>query len=364
MAIRTPEGNLTRIGKEKEAMRHMLWHAIQTNWFEYKAGSQLYHFRFPLRYQREARDDVPIYFEKPGPSLMQRQPEFSDPAVRKQVKEKVEKVIRRRYLARVSTGLKLKSLIKYFAVPKGLDDVRIVYDGTASGLNDAIWAPSFWLPTIDSLVRALDADSWMSDRDIGDMFLNFQLHKSAWPFAGVDIGPILDEEGKASEDRWYHWCRNAMGFTSSPHNSIKMALVAEEVILGDRLDKNNPFQWSRVELNLPGMLKYNPSKTWMARVRKDGLNACALFTFVDDKRITGATRELAWQASSRLAQIQAYLGIRQDATRKVGLCLQQPRSWAGAVVHVRPGEGVFILTSEEKWIKLKDTVEKWIGIVE
>ena len=79
---------------------------------------------------------------------MQRQPEFADPRVRDRVKPKIEKVIKRRYMARVSTGIKLKSLIKYFAVPKGLEDIRIVYDGTASGLNDAVWAPSFWLPTI------------------------------------------------------------------------------------------------------------------------------------------------------------------------------------------------------------------------
>ncbi|KAL3801923.1 LOW QUALITY PROTEIN: hypothetical protein ACHAWO_010695 [Cyclotella atomus] len=137
MALRTPEGRLTRIGKEKEAMRHMIWHAIHTNWFEYKAGSHLYHFRFPIS-GGEAQDGVPIYFEKPGPSVMQRQPEFPNPAMRQQVKEKIEKVIRRRYLTKVSTGLKLKSLIKYFAVPKGLDDVRIVYDGTASGLNDSV----------------------------------------------------------------------------------------------------------------------------------------------------------------------------------------------------------------------------------
>jgi hypothetical protein len=118
---------------------------------------------------------------------MKPQPTFADDGVRERVKPKIEKVIKRRYMARVTTGLRLKSLIKYFAVPKGIDDIRIVYDGTASGLNDSVWAPSFWLPTIDSLVRALDADSWMADRDIGDMFLNFQLHESVWPFAGVDI---------------------------------------------------------------------------------------------------------------------------------------------------------------------------------
>jgi hypothetical protein len=51
-----------------------------------------------------ARDGVPIYFERPGPSVMQCQPEFSDPNVKALVKEKVDKVIKRRYLLRVSTA--------------------------------------------------------------------------------------------------------------------------------------------------------------------------------------------------------------------------------------------------------------------
>jgi len=360
LPVRSKSGKLTNIGREREAMRNLLWHATEASWFEYKAGSRVYHFRFPIRYQRIARDGVPVFFEQPGPSVMQPQPEFKDPEVRERVREKVTKVMKRRYVVRLTTGLDLKSLIKYFAVPKGLDDIRIVYDGTASGLNDAVWAPSFWLPTIDSLVRALDADSWMSDRDIGDMFLNFQLHESVWPFAGVDVGPILDEQGKISEERWYYWVRNAMGFKSSPYNSIKMALVAEEVIVGDRHDVSNPFQWSRVRLNLPGSKDYDPSASWISKVRADDMMACVLFTFVDDERIVGATEELAWQASHRLAQIQSYLGI-QDAARKVGLCLQQPRAWAGAVVHAMPGEGVFVLTSEEKWTKMKSIVAKWLG---
>eukprot|EP00956_Cyclotella_meneghiniana_P019471 scaffold33317_cov124-Cyclotella_meneghiniana.AAC.1 len=55
-------------------------------------------------------------------------------------------VKRRRYLIG-STRLDLKAIIKYFAVPKGEKDWRIVYDATASGLNECVWAPSFWLPT-------------------------------------------------------------------------------------------------------------------------------------------------------------------------------------------------------------------------
>jgi hypothetical protein len=48
----------------------------------------------------------------------------------------------------------------------------------------------------------------------------------------------------------------------------------------------------------------------------------------------------------------------------VDVCLQQPRAWAGAGVHIRPGEGVFVLTSEEKWAKLKDIISKWLQVLD
>ena len=165
----------------------------------------------------------------------------------------------RRYLLR--TGCRMKSLICYFGVPRGDSNVRMVYDATANRLNDAVWVPSFWLPTSESLLRGLGSDSWMSDRDIGDMFLNFQLHHSAIPFTGVDLGPLYDNKKELDAKRQYaHWDRNLMGFKSSPYNSIKMALIAEEVIKGDRLETGvgadgrelNPFHWCSIRLNLPG----------------------------------------------------------------------------------------------------------------
>lgn len=356
---RRKEGKLTKLGWELEGMRNMLWHVTETNWFEYLCGSKTYYFRYPIRYHSLARDGCKVYFEKPGPSTKQAQPKFPDPKVRTKVKEKVMKVVKRKYM--VGTTVPLSSLIKYFAVPKGEDDIRIVYDATASGLNECVWAPSFWLPTVDSMLRALDADSWMADRDIGDMFLNFELHKSAWPFAGVDLKPIAEDDGKVTFVRWYHWVRNLMGFKPSPYGSIKTALVAEEVVRGDRHDPTNPYQWDRVNLNLPGP-GFNPTKAWVSKIRKDELVACDLFTFVDDERITGPTEELTWQAGHTLGAKQSYLGI-QDAARKVGPCSQTPRAWAGAVVHVVPRKGVCVLTSEEKWRKLKSIVAKWLAKV-
>ena len=50
-----------------------------------------------------------------------------------------------------------------------------------------------------------------------------------------------------------------MGFKASPYNSVRMYLVAEEVIRGDRHDPNNAFQWSHLRLNLPALKGYTPS---------------------------------------------------------------------------------------------------------
>ena len=353
---RTAGGQLTQIGKELDAVRGILWHANETNWFEYLAGSRLHHFRFPIRYRKEARDGTKIYFETEGPSTRQRQPDIP-PEMLDQVREKIRKVIKRRYMMRVTTEWDIKSLIKFFAVPKGERDIRMVYDATASGLNAAVWAPTFWLPTINTLVRSLDASSWMTDRDMGDMFLNFPLHEMARPFAGVDIKPILTGQ-EAKKFRWYQWVRNAMGFAPSPYNSIKMALIAEEVIRGDRADVTNPFHWSEVRMNLPGSATYDPTRSWIMKFRSDGLSACDFFTFVDDERIKGPTEDLTWRAAHTMAAKQAYLGI-QDAARKADKCTQQPRAWAGAVVHVTQDEGVCVLTSEEKWTKMKKILKRW-----
>ena len=316
-----PEGTSkwkSRLLVELDAIRNILWHASETSWFEYLAGSKLHHFRFPLRYRKLARDGVPTYFEKEGPQSKQRQPDIK-PEMKEAVRAKILKVIRKRYLVKVRTSLDIKSLIKFFAVPKGEKDIRMVYDATASGLNAAVWAPPFWLPTIDSLTRSLQNTSWMTDRDVGDMFLNFPLHKSARPFAGVDIKPILNPDDP-DQHRWYQWARNAMGFAPSPHDSVMMALVVEEVIKGDRFDPKNPFQWKFVRLNMPGTQSYDPSEPWIMKVRADELSAAviySLFTFVDDERVAGATDDNTWEASHAVGS-----GIQTVVFRHAGCCSQ------------------------------------------
>jgi hypothetical protein len=363
---RTKGEALTELGRDRAAIAGVLWHSTNTNWFEFHAGSRLVHLWFPIRYRKMARDGVPVYFEWPGPTTREAQPIVADAVMRAKAKEKIFKVVKRQYL--LTSGIKVKSLKKYFTVPKGEEDICLVYNATAN-LNDCVWVPTFWLPTVDSLVRALDKDSWMTDQDVGDMFLNFQLHESVKPFTGVDLSSLYKTEAETGP-RWAVWDRNLMEFATSPYNSIKMVLIAKEICRGNRHKERlgsdgkelNPFQWARIRLNLPGTKGYDPGKSWISKMRSDGRVACDVFSFVDDERVTGPTKELTWQASHVLASKQSSLGI-QDAGRKARPCSKTPGAWAGAIVHVLALLGVCVLTSAKKWTKMKNILDKWWKLV-
>ena len=55
-------------------------------------------------------------------------------------------------------------------------DWRIVFHEGAKKLNNAVFVPSFSLPTVNSLLWLVDGKTVMSDRDMGDMFHNIQLY--------------------------------------------------------------------------------------------------------------------------------------------------------------------------------------------
>jgi hypothetical protein len=97
--------------------------------------------------------------------------------------EKLKKVFARRYFL---YGMIL-SLTSFFAIVKGATDIRMVYNGTSSGMNSHLWAPWFALPPICALLRALEVNTYMADSDIGEMFLNFILEERCTRLAGVDL---------------------------------------------------------------------------------------------------------------------------------------------------------------------------------
>ena len=93
-----------------------------------------------------------------------------------------------------------------------------------------------------------------------------------------------------------------MGFVASPCNSLKMALIADEVCKGNRYQTGkgvdnkelNPIQWYSIWLNLPGTVGYDPTLSWVSNMQRDGHIACDLFTFMDNGTVIGPSKELTW----------------------------------------------------------------------
>jgi hypothetical protein len=155
-----------------------------------------------------------------------------DESKREVMKKKLEKV---RWLGYIYPG-QVDSLTSYFSVSKGDTDIRMVYDGTKSGLNDALWAPWFALPTVESHLRSVGPSTHMGDIDIGDMFHNFVLHEQVQQVAGIDLTPFFLEELITRRDvrvLWERWVRCAMGLKCSPYNTIQGALIMDEFIRGN-----------------------------------------------------------------------------------------------------------------------------------
>ena len=305
---------------EREANRHAgrdcIERACGADWWEWLAGSRLFFWRWPRESWITARDGFPFWVNGRLPRYHVPQRREKDDRVRAQVQKKLETVLRRGYIIKGN----VKSLTGYFAVPKGPEDIRMVYDGTKSGLNDVLWAPNFMLPSVDTLVNAINEDSWMADLDLGEMFLNFMLHPEIQPYCGVDLSPYF---GKA-KGGWQRWGRCAMGLKTSPYLCVKGLLLGEEVIQGDIRDPKNSFGWDTVLLNLPGDEKYNPSEPRVKRIRKStGKLAAIMVKYVDDLRPTGSSEKECWEATHQAGSRMTYLGL-QDATRKTRPPSQTP----------------------------------------
>lgn len=255
------------------------------------------------------------------------------------------------------------SLTSFFAVPKGTDDIRIVYDTTKSGLNNAIWTPKFFLPTMASVLNYADDHTFYGDIDIGEMFLNYFLDPEIRPWAGVDVTALYSatnqecDRDTKSKRTLMRWERSLMGVRSSPYNCVRAYLISEEVIRGDRLDVANPFRWHRIVFNMPGTESYNPMKPWMYRFDEvDQVMAVFVTSYVDDLR-TGSNA--GRDACDRLTHVTSsklnYLG-EQDAPRKRGEASREPGAWAGSIVVSKEGEGLFLTISQEKWDKVRKII--------
>jgi hypothetical protein len=84
------------------------------------------------------RDGTPLWLDLTlTPSYRRPQHVERNPTLKARVKEKLDKVLKRRYF---EVGL-VKSLTTFFGVPKREYDMRVVYDGSLPGLNASLWCP-------------------------------------------------------------------------------------------------------------------------------------------------------------------------------------------------------------------------------
>ena len=295
---------------------------------------------------------MPKYFDK------QQWPK--DENQKEKLEAKVRKVRDRGYIL---PGF-VKSLTSFFAVPKAKTDIRVVYDATQCGLNDALWAPNFFLPTVDSILRNASSGTWFGDIDLGEMFLNYPLDLDLRPYAGIDVTELDKlQTGRILKRIFERWNRTLMGFMPSPYICTQCFAWSEEAIVGNRLELINPFHWDIVILNLPGESKYDP--TMPVIYRWSSVNKCmASFfgTYIDDIRSGGSSEVACMKTSHRIASRINYFG-QQDAPRKRGHPAKVPRSWAGARVVSTEGDGIYVLSTDEKWNKAKAIVSKWLLVM-
>ena len=241
-------------------------------------------------------------FVGPTPTSKDPQPKINDDFIRQNVKEKVQRVLDYGYIE-LRDIEEVESLMYFFHVPKGKDDIRMVYDGSKSKLNSSIYSPWFDLPSCDSMTRWVLVSSWLADNDYEDCWLNFPLHPDLQKYCGIDIGVLFPELKRFDAQMLIAvWIRNAMGLSNSPYNSIQSALYAKRLVMGDRKNEENPFHWDRIEENLPFSAEYKASLPKLTKVRVDGGHGSEVVVYVDDVRIVACSEDLAWKSSSEIAK--------------------------------------------------------------
>ena len=354
----------TNLADIMESGKEAIVRATKASWWDWEGGSSLFFWRWPESHFRWAREGQPHFLTGELPRFTEAQRKPATPKIHALVRRKVNKVRQRLY---ISPG-NVRSLTHMFDVDKPPDDIRMVYDGTVSGINEALDSPHFSLPVVANTLRSLLPEYHGADLDVAEMFLNWWLGVALREYSGVDITHVQTkpaserEEWEVGRDRpWERWVRNFMGLKDSPYRSLQLMIKAKFIAYGDREDESNPFKWHVVVLNLPGDKDYDPSLPWVMKVRRDGHLACEVYIYVDDGRFTGWSKLECWRAVRKFSSVLSWLGI-QDAYRKRTEPLTTPGPWAGTVTSTK-GE-VVATVSGQKWAKTRDVIREMATMME
>jgi hypothetical protein len=333
----------------------------EADWWTWKRGSALFFWRWPAGEQRQAaRDGMHIWIQARLPRY-QRPARSPDPLKKHLILEKLQKILDRGYVVAPEMRDFIRSLMDFFEVDKD-SDIRLVYNGTSCGLNDALWAPNFWLPTPATAARTLGYGYYMVDIDLGEMFLNFPLHSVLQRYSGVDFTHYSDDLKGPVRPLWVHWTRCWMGLKPSPFMAVRFYYWAEEFAKGNRREKGNPLRWDFIKLNLPGDPTYDPTQP---RVMKWDLAianiAGDVVAFVDNLRASGCSVEHTWAIARQVVSRLQYLGL-QDAPRKRRPPIRTPGAWAGSIFTTTDTE-VRQSVSQGKWDRTKALIAEVLSML-
>ena len=220
-----------------------------------------------------------------------------------------------------------------FYVCKGLNDIRMVYNGTLCGLNLDLWAPHLGLPIFQHNIRALLPGYSQCDVEVGEMFLNSPLHPDLIPFTRVDIMHIKSRPDKEGWDQdrtrvWERWAKNFMGLTESPYRSLQLLICVKFIAYGERKNPLNPFHLSHARLNLPADESYTHIFPWVLKMRSYGNLASEVFIYVYDSHIIAHSDLVYWQAVKIFFSTFNSLGIQEASRKRIEPSLT-PVPWAG-----------------------------------
>ena len=83
------------------------------------------------------------------------------------------------------------ALPSLFYVPKGTDDIRMVFDATVSGISNYVWAPNLMFQSMGSLNMMMVPEMHMVDLYAEEKFYNFRNSSVLAKYCGVDLGSYL-----------------------------------------------------------------------------------------------------------------------------------------------------------------------------
>ena len=99
-------------------------------------------------------------------------------------------------------------------------------------------------------------------------------------------------------------------------------------------DSTSAFQWSRVSLNIPASLDYNPIKPREQFLRHDGRIVVGCIAFSDDEPIYAPDNGISQRGIRQMCPSLQWLGS-QEAARKRRSGGMHPGAWSGACLLYR-----------------------------